>query len=219
MHSPNMMLLKSILLFAIATVSQSTSLRGSVDDAFKERHLASPYYLTSDAAVLGAANPDAAIGNPLKGLATAPWWLSSTPPTSVPASLEHYYIGLVHIMNGPNLFDWSTLDGTLADAASRNNHVIWRVFIHYPGWGQYSLQLPQYLIDAGTKLVTLSDGDISPQYDDPILLNALNQFIAALGKRYDGHKSLAFIQLGLLGKWCVVVGEYFVRHSSIVFHT
>jgi hypothetical protein len=206
-----MMFLKTLLFLTMTTITQSTSLRGSVDDSLQERRLAIPYYSTSDAAVLGASNPDAAIGNPLKGLVNSPWWQSSNPPTSIPNSLEHYYIGLDKIMTGSNQFDWSVLDGTLAGAASRNNHVIWRVYCHYPS---YPLAVPQYLIDAGTKLVTMSNGEISPLYDDPILLNALNLFITALGARYDGNKSLGFIQLGLLGEWCVPSsGQSSVRPS------
>jgi hypothetical protein len=196
-HSPKTMLLTSLLFLTTITMSQSTALRGSDHDLLPEkRRLASPYFATSDAAVLGAANPDAAVSNPLKGLATK--GNSNYYPTNIPTSLEHDYIGLDTIMTGPNQFDWSVLDGTLAAAASRNNHAIWRVYCHFPG---EKLAVPQYLIDAGTKLVTMSNGDISPLYDDPILLNAFNQFIAALGARYDGHKSLAFIQLGLLGEW------------------
>ena len=198
-QSPNMMLLKSLLLLTMTTMCQSTSLRGAVDESLQERRLATPYYSTADAAILGAFNPDAAIGNPLKGLVNSPWWQSGNPPTSMPNSLEHYYIGLDQIMTGSNQFNWTLLDGTLAGAASRNNHAIWRVYCHYPGWGP--LAVPQYLIDAGTKLVKMSNGDTSPLYDDPILLNAFHQFIAALGARYDGHKSLGFVQLGLLGEW------------------
>jgi hypothetical protein len=209
-----MMLLKTLLFLTMTIMSQSTSLRGTSDDSLQERRLALPYYSTADAAVLGASNPDAAIGNPLKGLVNSPWWQSSNPPTSIPNSLEHFYIPLDVIMTGPNQFVWFDLDNHLADVASRNNHAIWRFYIHYPGWG--ALRIPQFLIDAGTKLVTMSNGDTSPLYDDPILLNALNQFIVALGARYDGHKSLGFIQLGLLGEWCVSSypsGSFlFVRH-------
>jgi hypothetical protein len=214
--SPNMMLLKSLLLLTMTTMSQSTSLRGSADVSLQQRRLATPYYSTADVAILGASNPDAAIGNPLKGLVNSPWWQSSNPPTSVPNSLEHYYIGLDKIMTGANQFNWSVLDGTLAGAASRNNHVIWRVYCHYPS---YPLAVPQYLLDAGTKLVTMSNGDVSPLYDDPILLNGLNQFITAFGARYDGHKSLGFIQLGLLGEWCVASSGQSSVRSSLASYT
>ena len=71
-----------------------------------------------------------------------------------------------------------------------------RVFLHYP---DQPLRVPSYLMDQ-IELRTISSGETSPQYDDPTLLTALEQFIGALGAKYDGHKSLAFVQLGLLGK-------------------
>ena len=195
-----MKLLSTVLLLATAHVGLSSHLRGNSTESLVEqtrRELATPYFSTSDPAILGASNFDAAIGNPLKGLLTSPIWTGGNTPTSIPSTLEFYYIGLDEIMTGPNQFDWTVLDNTLSAAANRNNHVIWRVFCHYPG---QPLRVPQYLIDNGIKLVNTADG-VSPQYDDPILLAAFQQFITALGQRYDGNKKIGFIQLGLLGKW------------------
>lgn len=150
------------------------------------------YYSTSGSSILGSPNADAAVGNPLKGLLTSPRW-TSNPAPSIPSSLEFYYIGLNELMFGADQFNWTVMDNALATAASRWKHVIPRVFCHYPG---QPLAIPQYLLDAGIPII----GE-SPQYDDPILLTALDQFIAAFGRRYDGHKSVAFVQLGLLGYW------------------
>jgi hypothetical protein len=195
--STNTMVSLSTLLFLVTAASScSAQLRGHVST--RGRHLASPYYSTSDAAVLGAADPDAAIGNPMKGLMSSPSWTGGTPPPGMPSSLEFHYVGMDRIMTGDNKFDWAVLDKTIQDAASRNNHVIWRVYIHYPG---RTLALPKYLIDAGVKLVQTKEAGLSPQYEDPKLLVALEQLIKAMGARYDGHKSIAFIQLGLLGYW------------------
>jgi hypothetical protein len=161
------------------------------------------YHSITDVQTLGATNFDAAVGNPLKGLLTSPRWVgaSTAASSSIPSTLEFYYIGLDEIMTGWNQFDWSVLDQTLRDAAARKKHVIWRVYCHYPG---QRLRIPPFLLTGSTgttiKLVNIADG-VSPQYDDPLLLKAFEQFIAALGQRYDGHKSIAFLQQGLLGKW------------------
>jgi hypothetical protein len=101
-------------------------------------------------------------------------------------------------MTGPNQFNWTVLDKSINDAIRRNNHVIWRLFIHYPG--DPVLRLPRFLINSGVRLVNTTSG-ISPDYNDPKLLQAIEQFIAAFGKRYDGAKGLGFIQMGLLGFW------------------
>jgi hypothetical protein len=151
------------------------------------------YYTTTDAAILGDINPEATIGNPFKGLLSSPDWTGTSTPKDLPTSLEFYYIGLDNIMIGNDQFNWGVLDKTLNNAANRHKHVIWRVYCHYPG---RALAVPQYLMDQNVQMV----GD-SPKYDNPCLLEAFEQFIAALGSRYDGHKSLAFIQLGLLGYW------------------
>lgn len=204
---PPILFATAVLGFAAAryrTNSSSSSSVGSLRRALASSSSSSStyYYEVSDVTVLGSANPDAAMGNPLKGLFTSPRWTGGNTTDSIPSTLEFYYIGLDEIMVGNNQFDWSVLDATLADAASRYKHVIWRVFCHFPG---SPLRVPQYLIDAGTALVTTHDGSLSPQYDDPILLQAFKQFIAALGQRYDGHTSLGFIQLGLLGYWYVLL--------------
>jgi hypothetical protein len=152
------------------------------------------YYTITDKSILGSTNPDVAAGNPLKGLVTSPAWTGPTTPAMLPTSLEFYYFGLDEIMIGNNKFDWSVLDKVLMEAAGRYKHVIWRVYCHYPG---RPLAVPKHVIDQGLDI----DSNGSPLYDDVTLLIALEQFIMALGARYDGHKSLAFVQLGLLGYW------------------
>jgi hypothetical protein len=52
---------------------------------------------------------------------------------------------------------------------------------------------------------------VAPDYNDTALRSVLKDFIAALGKRYDGDPRIGFITAGLLGKW----GEWhtFPRHE------
>ena len=42
---------------------------------------------------------------------------------------------------------------------------------------------------------------VSPDYSDPRLVTALEAFITALGRRYDGDPRIGFITLGLIGFW------------------
>jgi Malectin domain len=193
-----MFTVKAFFILSLAVVGNAVSLRGNSEEPKQDRRRLAAYYSTSDPNILGAANPDAAIGNPLKGLVASPAWTGGVTTYTIPNSLEFTYIGMGSVMKGDNQFDWTPLDKLLTDAASRNNHVIWRIYVDYPGW---PFAMPQYLINAGVKLVPRSDGGVSPQYDDPILLRAFQQLITAMGARYDGHKSIGFIQLGLLGKW------------------
>lgn len=156
------------------------------------------YFATSDAAILGTANPAAAMGNPMRGLYTSPRWTGEKTPDTVPDSIEMFFIGFDEVMLGYNSYNWTVLDNTLTRASSRSKHVIWRVFCHYPG---QPLRVPKFLIDLGIPLIPTAADGVSPQYDDARLKEAFRQFIAALGARYDGNRAIACIQLGLLGKW------------------
>jgi len=192
-----MKLFTSLIFLSTAQVGLSLSLRGGIFGHSHSRQLQSAYYTTSDASILGSENPDAAVGNPMKGLMTNPRWTGFNTPDTVPSTLEFYYFGFDEVMTGSNQFDWTVMDQSLESAAASNKHVIWRIFCHYP---EKPLRLPQFLIES-VELVQIGGGEYSPQYDDPILLEAFRQFIFAWGERYDGHHSLAVIQLGLLGKW------------------
>lgn len=44
---------------------------------------------------------------------------------------------------------------------------------------------------------------MTADYSDPILLDAIHKYIAALGNRYDGDRRLFVIHPGLLGFWYV----------------
>jgi hypothetical protein len=155
-----------------------------------------PFFSTSDAAILGAPNFAAAIGNPLKGLAGSPRYSQSLPlPNSVPSAIEFYNIGLDEIMIGDNTFNWTLHDQFLSESASRKMHAVLSVYIHWPG---RPLRLPPHLLD-----ITLYDTDNgkSPNYGDSRLLTALRQFIVAWGKHTDGDTRVAAIHVGLLGIW------------------
>ena len=168
-----------------------------------------PYYFsTSSIRDLGWEDPEAATGNPLKGLLGSPSFTDyDYSVTSIDASLEFFYIGLNDIMfadpdvDPENAFDWSFLESALDLSASRHRHAVLTFNVLYPG---QESNVPQYLIDAGLTMhyynTTLGEGH-SPDFGDPIILKAFRQFIEALGARYDGDTRIGFIHLGLLGYW------------------
>jgi len=88
--------------------------------------------------------------------------------------------------------DWSA-------PAAEGKHVVLRVYIDYPSKPS---GLPDWLKGV-VKQTPYTDhgGGLSPDYDDPRLVKAMERFIEALGRRYDGNPRVAFIQLGLLGFW------------------
>ncbi len=65
--------------------------------------------------------------------------------------------------------------------------------------------IPAYLMKSGLKIRKSPgqkvDGEVTPDYEDPRLRRMLRNFIAALGKRYDGDARIGGITAGLLGHW------------------
>jgi hypothetical protein len=146
--------------------------------------------------------------NPLKGF--MPFYdaySSVTAPIAnrFPHSMEWFYVPLKNLMNGPDSFTFETgLEPQLISIASRGHQAVFRVYLDYPGRPS---GIPNFLLDGGLKVRDYAffgnrPGDsVSPNYDDPKLVAALEHFIAALGKKYDGDPRIGFITVGLVGFW------------------
>lgn len=137
-------------------------------------------------------------GNPLKGF--MPYAGSYT---TFPYSIEWSYLPLRSLMTGPTNFSWSSLDSLLSSDVGRGHQTIFRVYLDYP---TLPTGIPQYLLDAGLITYTYDDYgndgiSVCPDYENPLLDQALTNFIAALGARYDGDPRIGFVELGLLGYW------------------
>jgi hypothetical protein len=136
--------------------------------------------------------------NPLKGF--MPYTGSYT---TFPYSMEWNYLPLRSLMTGPTNFNWSSLETLLSNDVKRGHQTIFRVYLDYP---TLPTGIPQYLLDAGLITYTYDDYgndgiSVCPDYGNPLLDQALTNFIAALGARYDGDVRIGFIELGLLGYW------------------
>jgi hypothetical protein len=136
--------------------------------------------------------------NPLKG-----FFPFAGEHTTFPHSLESGYLPLRSLMTGPDTFNWSALEKLLDDIARRGHHAVFRIYLDYPS---KPTGLPQYLLDAGLVTHAYTDHSnngisMSPDYQNALLRQALRDFIAALGARYDGDPRVGFITVGLLGFW------------------
>lgn len=68
---------------------------------------------------------------------------------------------------------------------------------------------PKWVQEAGAKGIEFEEGKGAtpggslwePDYQDPIFLAKLENFLAALAKRYDGNPNVAFIDVGSFGMW------------------
>jgi len=97
-------------------------------------------------------------------------------------------------------FDWTALDALLNATASRGNQSIIRPYLDYPA---LPTGVPQFLIDSALAFDSYPDygGGQSPDYDNPDLLQAIDDFVTAFGARYDGDPRLGFVQIGVYGFW------------------
>lgn len=145
----------------------------------------------------------APVDNPLKGL--VPY---ENPPKGLfPHSLEFDYVPLSALVVGPRRYDWSPLEKLLNGIAARGNQAIFRVYLEYPGRKNV---IPAYLVEAGLRVHRYLNTNTqpfppreveTPDYSDLRLRDCLRDFIAALGKKYDGDPRIGFLTAGLLGTW------------------
>jgi hypothetical protein len=68
----------------------AVKLRSSLE---KARELQSTFYHVVPSSTLGGPNPQAAIGNPLKGLVESPIYTNPPYTADIPLAVEFYYVG------------------------------------------------------------------------------------------------------------------------------
>jgi len=91
--------------------------------------------------------------------------------------------------------------------AARGHQTVFRIYLEYPG---KTGVIPAFLVKDGMKvhkwLYTETQPEPpapieTPDYEDKNLRKSLRNFVAALGKKYDGDPRIGFITAGLLGTW------------------
>jgi hypothetical protein len=174
----------AVALTAIASLAAGTP-------AVAKPEITSPQWTTLSYA-------SAPADNPLKGF--MPYAGSYQ---TFPYSMEWFYLPLNEVMKGPRQFRWDALERQLNAIAARGHQAVFRFYLDYPG---KPTGIPQYLLDQG--LVTRPYDDhgnngvsVAPDYSDPRLVAALESFITALGRKYDGDPRIGFLTLGLIGFW------------------
>jgi hypothetical protein len=143
------------------------------------------------------AHAPAPADNPLKGFVP----FTGDRGETFPHSLEWAYFPLNALMTGPGRFDFDRVfNSTIADIAGRGNQAAVRIYLDYP---QRPSGVPRFLIDNGLRLTPYREhgGGHSPDYANDELVQALVDFIAAFGERFDGDPRIGYLTLGLLGHW------------------
>lgn len=172
----------------------------------KQRASVLGYNLPMDTAVHRFKPAPGPLDNPLKG-----WCTYTDSDLFLPYSMVFRYTSWRELepTEGEYRFaEWErkTWD---ADAKATGKHVVFRVYIDYPGLPS---GLPEWLKNKGVKTTPYVAKEMegydpgaakgeSPDYENPVFVSALEKLVAALGARYDTHPRVAFIQFGLLGFW------------------
>lgn len=96
----------------------------------------------------------------------------------------------------PGVYDWSIIDGSIAEARGRGNLLSLRVYtMRHPEWDGH--KVPQWVLDDGAAL--LDNGE--PDYSNAVYQEHWARFVEALRARYDGHPDLAFIDVSGYGNY------------------
>jgi hypothetical protein len=121
-----------------------------------------------------------------------------------PYSMEFSYLPLRNTMLGIDNFDWLELEAKLEEISDEGNTAIVRFYLDYPG---SAIATPQFLIDSGITMNAYSEygndpgESASPDYNDPLTMNALLNFIQNFGATYDNDPRISIVQAGLIGFW------------------
>ena len=116
-----------------------------------------------------------------------------------------------------NQFDWRPIDGFLKTFKSYGKKSSFGVMSISTGIGKEYVT-PKWVFAAGAEALAIPDKSsptgqqyIPRHWDDPVFVKKLENFVAALGKRYDGHPDIAFLDIRSYGNW----GEGHVGHLGV----
>ncbi len=102
-------------------------------------------------------------------------------------------------------YNWSWVDGPAQRWIDKGLKVAFR-FSSTESFMRYAT--PKWVEDAGAEGYNFTPGKEDPtgpywepEYDDPVFLAKLENFLAAAAKRYEGNPNVAFVDVGSFGVW------------------
>ena len=142
--------------------------------------------------------------NPLKGFIPFEYQAGNH-KSEFSHTMEFFYLPLKAVVTGEGSYDWSQFETELEAISSRGHQAAFRFYLDHPG---RQTGVPDYLlgpggIDQSRKYTAYNNNNVSfsPDYSDPRIQSLMKNFVAALGKKYDGDPRIGFITTGLIGFW------------------
>ena len=103
-------------------------------------------------------------------------------------------------------FNWKEIDRFIQQFKRYGKKSAFGVMSVSTGLGQYVT--PKWIFDAGAMPLAVPDNSsptgqqiIPKNWDDPVFLQKLSAFVEALGRRYDGNRDIAFLDIRSYGNW------------------
>ena len=97
-------------------------------------------------------------------------------------------------------FNWEVLDTPAQRWIEKGKKVAFRITA-CESWLRYAT--PEWVVKAGVKGYDFGSHKQywEPAYDDPIFLQKVDRFVAAMAERYDNNENVAFVDVGHYGLW------------------
>ena len=168
-------------------------------------------WLAAAADSLTVYRPPAGLGpldNPLKGYCL----YTNAGKIHRPYSMVFQYVSWKELEPIEGKYAFEAWEKKWEHPLAMGKHVVLRVYVDYPSKPS---GLPDWLRNKGVQERVYRDhgGGKSPDYNHPQMVLAMERLITAMGRRYNAHPRVAFIQLGLLGFW----GEWHTYPRSELF--
>ena len=116
--------------------------------------------------------------------------------------LNHLYLrfdwGDIEIEDG--IYDWSYIDSIMNQWGSFGYHFALRICT-YEGNEKIPFATPKFVYEKGARCYSLSNGNLEPDYNDPVFLFYLERFLAKAGERFNNNPLIETIDVGSFGTW------------------
>lgn len=112
-------------------------------------------------------------------------------------STVYLRIPWVYVQPEKNRFIWETLDTPAQRWIEKGKKVAFRI-TSTENWLHQAT--PQWVFDEGAEALEVN-GYIEPNYDNPVFVKEVENFVKIMAERYDSNPNIAFVDVGHYGMW------------------